>query len=317
MDGTETTTAPAPSAPIETETETITAADQAVQNHDPIAYRAARHAERSGTPLVPAPAKADPAPTDPATPAAPAPPVAGLSKKQQDANDRTRLAVEQATADLQAENARLKAQLAPPKTATPPAAVAPPAATDDPRPKYEDFASETDPFTAHLEALALWSGRQAYKAEQVKAQQDRHREDFYAAQERLDAEGLKAHPDFAEKLTALAKSGVVWPADVSMAILKHPKGWELAYSLASDPALSQRVTLFDLGVLAASLATPPAVPPVVAATPKLVTDAPAPPTQLGGRPTDELSPTERALMAKDPVAYKAARHAERSAGLGR
>lgn len=314
MDGTETTTAPAPSAPIETETETISAADQAVQNHDPIAYRAARHAERSGAPLAPAPAKvADPAPVDPSAPAAAAPPAPVLSKKQQEANDRTRLAVESATADLQAENARLKAQLAPPKTA--PAAVAPPA--DDPEPTYEQFATEADPFTAHMKALARWEGRQAYKAEQVKAQQDRHREDFYAAQERLDAEGLKAHSDFADKLTALAKSGVVWPADVSMAILRHEKGAELAYALASDPALSQRVTLFDLGVLAASLATPPAVPPVVVATPKLVTDAPAPPTQLGGRPTDELSPTERALMAKDPVAYKAARHAERSAGLGR
>lgn len=314
MEGTE-IAAPAPPLTAETPAPvSLTAAEQAVVSDNLTAFRDARRAERSGKPLAPAPvADPDPAPVETPIPAAAAPPAPVVSKRQQETNDRIREAVEKATADLQAENARLKAAAPPPRTTEPPpaaAAPAPTAATDDPKPKYEDFATEADPFTAHMEALALWSGRQAYKAAQLDSQKTKHQQDFYAAQERLDAEGLKAHKDFGEKLTALAKSGVVWPPDVSMAILQHPKGAELAYALASDPALSQRVTLFDLGVLAASLATPAAPAPI---PPKTVTDAPDPPTVLGARPAEPGDPIARAVNDGDVTAYRTARMAERIA----
>lgn len=105
-------------APAPTETATTqTASHAAVVADDFGAFRAAERAEARGTPQpdVPVPPPAEPVATEP-----PPEPARTLSKRQQEQNERVRLAVERATADLRAENERLKAT-APKETPAPPA----------------------------------------------------------------------------------------------------------------------------------------------------------------------------------------------------
>jgi hypothetical protein len=95
--------------------ETISASVDASNKGDFTAFQESERAKRQGTPQpdVPAPSPVAPPPRAVAAPVTPvaaatAAPVT-LSKRQQDANERTRAAVERATSDLQAENARLRA----------------------------------------------------------------------------------------------------------------------------------------------------------------------------------------------------------------
>lgn len=112
-------TAPAP-APTTAEP-TISATRDAANQGDFAAFDKADIAARSGKPLEPVVPSEQPAG---AVDASASPAERQVSKRQQDANDRTRAAVEAATADLRAELDRVKASLQPPATervATPPA----------------------------------------------------------------------------------------------------------------------------------------------------------------------------------------------------
>lgn len=91
-------TAPAPTP----EPTTISAAVDAASRDDFSAFDAAESAKARGETVARVEVKPD-------APVTPAEPERTLSKRQEAANDRTRAAVEQATADLRAENARLKA----------------------------------------------------------------------------------------------------------------------------------------------------------------------------------------------------------------
>lgn len=103
------TPAPAPAA-----TTPIPAVDAAIAADDYSAFEAAERAEQSGKPLA---AVAPPTPAE-----------RPISKRQADAERRTREAVDRATTELREENARLKAAAAPPAARVPAPAVARPAA---------------------------------------------------------------------------------------------------------------------------------------------------------------------------------------------
>src|SRR3989442_13142458 len=102
--------APAPSAePVAAPTQT--AVEAAVVSGDFGSFKEAGRAERVNKPLpdVPLEVPSDPPTAKAATPAPVAPaPERTLSKRQQDINDRIREAVERATADKDAEIARLR-----------------------------------------------------------------------------------------------------------------------------------------------------------------------------------------------------------------
>ena len=120
----QTPAAPAPTIPTPPAPPSISPSMAAVEKGDFSAFQDADDARRRGTPLPPVEveikkADAAPAPEAPVVPvvaptpeAPPAP--AALSKRQQEANERTRLAVERATADLQARVKELEGRLTPP-----------------------------------------------------------------------------------------------------------------------------------------------------------------------------------------------------------
>lgn len=92
--------------------ETIPATEAAIlrgaQDGNTSDYRAARRAERAGTPLAAVPA---PAPTPDSSATAAPEPERHLSRRQQQINARAEKAVDSATAALREENARLKAEV--------------------------------------------------------------------------------------------------------------------------------------------------------------------------------------------------------------
>lgn len=168
---------PAP-APSETPAPTISAGMDAASKGDFSAFDAAEVSAKRGTPLprVEAPVIEKPV-------AGAVPVERTVSKRQEAINDRTRTAVEQATADLQAENARLKAQLAtPPAPRVEPVPVEPPVVAKTPEykrymampdaPKLADFESVEE----HAFAATLFINRTVYAEQQADARSRQHDE---------------------------------------------------------------------------------------------------------------------------------------------
>ena len=211
------TPAPDAAAPI-TVPATVAAADKG----DFTAFQDAARADRRGTPAPAVEVAATPAAETPAapvaeTPAAPASPP--LSKRQQDANERTRLAVERATADLQRELAELRGKVAP-QPQTPPEPSEPAwkryAALPD-APKVEDFERIED----HTAAMSYFV---ATKVQQETAQHAQHQQFTEQRQRFLQERGEQiqtklqasadADPEFLDKIppavaTARPLSGCV------------------------------------------------------------------------------------------------------------
>lgn len=196
--------APAPLAPVETPV-TIAPDVAAANTGDVQGFLDARAAQRTGKPL--------PAVEAPETPAAPAAPT--LSKRQQDANERTREAVALATADIRAENARLKAQLDAPR-AVPPAPPAP-APTEQAEPEFKRYLAlpgapklaDFDSVEEHAIAAALFINRAVASETQSRASQDELTAAQHARVEtfigRLN-ETKAADPEFVNKLTPDVKA---------------------------------------------------------------------------------------------------------------
>jgi hypothetical protein len=215
------TLSPAAPAPTVDTPATQTAVQSAVSK-SPQEYREARRAERAGKPLPPVPVTPGEGDVPPAAPQ--------LSKRQQKINAAAERAVDSATATLQEENARLKAQLASasPKAPEPPkpaaAAPAPPAeipktfpslaeySEKHPNASLEDFLNARDDWKDQRRAADAHS--QAETDELTAAQRARV-ETFVG---RLN-ETKAADPTFVSKLTdevkALRPFGAVTPGDAT------------------------------------------------------------------------------------------------------
>jgi hypothetical protein len=350
--------APPPAAAPATEPVTQSAAHAAVASGSSRDFRVARRAERAGTPLPAVPVSTEPAPaTDTTaaapTPVAPAPAPAPvdpqLSKRQQEANERTRRAVEQATADLRRELDSVRAQLPKPAATTPPAAPTPAEPAwkkyhDHPdAPKFEDFNSLSE----HAAAMSLFVLEQS-NAERAQASQQQELTSAQQARagkfmEQLNAAKV-ADPEFTKKLTpevrALKPFNALQPGEgagplnvvgeqvfdspiapkVLLHFSQHPEDLRrlatVPEHLRSLPARAQaeqhiQWIVKEFGKLEGRLETPAAPAP---APPKTLTEAPAPPTTLGTRPAEAADPMAAAIRSGDTSAYRRMRREQRAAG---
>lgn len=343
---------PAPAAPAQPAAPvTVSATRDAATRGDLSAFERADAASRTGNPLPAVEVKPD-APAAPVTPAAttPAAPVTDpaappaeptLSKRQQDANERTRRAVDAATADLRAEIERLKA-------GQPPAA---PAATPTPAepewkrysahpdaPQLEDFDSVGE----HAAAMALFVNRQM-ASEQTQATQQQQRDAFLRTRAQSFGENLRqasdADPDFASKippevLTARPLSAMT-PAErptfanvVAEAAFRSDNPAAFLQYLHANPASVAEIAKLPSidwalvalarldgrisGAPAAPAATPPAAPAVPAApVPSPISAAPPPPPTLSTNTSAD--PKAAALARGDFAAFDAIEQQERLA----
>lgn len=213
-------TAPAqPAAPAASVTPApVSAARAAADAGDFSAFDKAAVAERKGSPLPDVTQSA----VVEAKSGAPVPPAEReLSKRQQEANERVRLAVEAATKDLRDENARLKAQSPPAAPRSEP--TAPPAASADAPtvPEWKRIASmpdapklaDFDSVEEHAAAMAFFVNRALSTEAAASAQQRTEHEQLGAAHRarsesffsKLDA-AKAADPEFVTKLTPEVKA---------------------------------------------------------------------------------------------------------------
>jgi len=328
------------SAPAQPETTAASsAAEQAIVSGDVSAYRAARFAERTGTPLPAAPASEDDA--EPATPETPAPDAApkpeeprALSKRQQEANERTRQAVEQATADLRAENARLRAATAPPA----PRSAPPPAAPARQKPTEDEIGTKYATYADFTEDLADWKFEQrqaAAVAEQQQAEQSRmedartraHVEAWSKHADRWTA-AKQADPERVAKLNpqilSLSPLGQL-PAGqaptlgnhVAEAVVMSDDPVSLI-EILSDPAVELQLTkayATSVGEFYRAIGRLESRQKAAPTPPKPVTSASPPPTTLGTKTTEPTDEADAAVANDDVAAYRAARLRQRVAAL--
>ena len=303
---------------------------------DVSAYRAARFAERTGTPLPAAPASEDDA--EPATPETPAPDAApkpeeprALSKRQQEANERTRQAVEQATADLRAENARLRAATAPPPTP-------PPAAPARQKPTEDEIGTKYATYADFTEDLADWKYEQRQaaavaqqqQAEQARAEDARKRAHVEAWGKHADrwTAAKQADPDRVAKLNpqilSLSPLGQL-PAGqaptlgnhVAEAVVMSDDPVSLI-EILSDPAVELQLTkayATSVGEFYRAIGRLESRQKAAPTPPKPVTSASPPPTTLGTKTTEPTDEADAAVANDDVAAYRAARLRQRVAAL--
>lgn len=220
------TPAPAPALVVTAPpADTVSATADAAIKGDFSAFKDAEFARRRGAPKPDVPATPAPVAATPATePVAPATPT--LSKRQQEQNERTRLAVERATADLRAENDRLRATHGTPAPAAP---TTPPVAAEPEwkrlaalplAPKLADFESVEE----HAAAMAVFVNQQLDQErtqgearERFESQRQRFLQDRGEKFQAKLQEAVAADPDFLDKIppaltTARPLSGCIQTA---------------------------------------------------------------------------------------------------------
>lgn len=317
----------APAQPDATN-EALTAVDQTVVARDQAAFRAARQAERSGTPLAPAPVE-DPADDDAdgdAVPVAPTQPERKLSKRQEQINN-----YERTVAELKAENARLKATTptaeAPAPRREPDAPATPGKITYPPELKSWEAYLEAHPderYEDFTTARALHVIREDAKQSQVvheRTNRGRQFQDRLKANDpELDLRSLKPEVGSLRPLSTLADGETPTAMNAiaeEIFISEHPERFlrhfnEHIEELTALGQLPSRDAIIRaMGRLDARL-EPAQREAAPLPAPKL-TNAPAPLTTLGARPTDATDPIEVAIASKDQTAFKAARLRERMA----
>lgn len=327
----------------------MTAAEAAVAK-SPRDYREARRAERAGKPLPSVDVTPDPAPA-PAAAApettAPAPPPVEPKKytlTQDELNERTRRAVEQA---LEADRRnRSTAAPAPPIEPTP-AASAPPAETFPPLEQWAALPeNEGKSFTDYLDARDDYRDRQRTESARVE-QEFRTKAEALTKQTAAFAnamrEAVTAEPDLVEKIppamrdpqastplsamspeqlkTAKFSNLVAEAAFRSAhpaALLKHLHAHQADTVRVAEIAQREGVAA-ALGALqwidAQLSAAPASAPAAPTPKPKTLTDAPAPIENLGSRPAEVTDPMSAALKRGDTRSYRELRRQERAAQL--
>lgn len=320
-----------PETPAPTPAPTMSATRAAADKGDFSAFLEADDAASKGTPMARVEVKPDPAPVKVETPAVEAqPPAQTVSKRQQDINDRIREAVSKATADLAAENARLRGQQ--PQQPQQP--------TTPKEPEWKRFASmpeaprlaEFDSVEDHAAAMALFIADTRHaertQAEQAKAHQSQ-RERFLT--ERSEKYGTALHqaqasdPDFLSKIppalvTARPLSGLsaeerktatfansaaeaAFRSDAPDVLLKylHANQDEVVAIARLHPSEWLPSLLRLDGRLSASTSTPTPAPSAPAPSPISAAPQPVPALTRAGASTD---PQAAALARGDFAAWE-------------
>lgn len=330
----ESTTAPAP-------TETPTAVEAAVVASDYQSFEKAQMASDAGKPLE-APA-----------PPAPAEAERTLSKRQQEANARTAKAVEAATADLRAENARLRSTAAPPAPAPPKPAVAAPVPSER-FASFQEFVAQKPDASLEdwLEARDDWRDqrreRTAAQRQEQAAVTETSQATMARASEQLKAK-TTASPEFAQSLNPrllqiqtfadAERDGVqagpsnviaeeLFKSDALIPLLEHFTAHPDAFTrLETVPDVYAKLPprqraaahaqwiVREMGKIEATLTPATAAAEVSTPKPKTVSTAPAPPVDLGPRQTQIADPIASAVKANDYAAFEAAERAKRSASM--
>jgi len=355
------TAAPAaPAQPAAAESTPVqTAVQAAVAAGNPRDYRAARRAERIGKPLAPVPAAADPAPAQAAgaapvtTAVAEEPKLSRKEREQQEANERTRRAVDAATADLRRELDELRRTA--PRTEGAPAAPAAAPAAPKPDvftfPSIEEWAQKNpekslnDYLDARETARDDWRESRATAAKTTE-QATAARSAQIASFDQRVTEADKATPGLGEKVLRIAQRiGRSTGPDyvLGQLALESPVGPQLLAHFEDHPeALAAIVALpeslrglsvqqqirahiphliKEFGKLEATLgssARPAAAAAAPAAPePKTLTTAPAPHEPLGGHAAEAADPKAAAIRRGDTRAYRQMRRNERLTAMGR
>lgn len=335
-------TAPAPvesvAPPVEPIAAEPSAMEQAITARDPGAYMRAKRDSKtrnfSPPPPIEKPVVSEPSPASPVADRA-------ISKAQQAINERVRVAVERATADTNAELARLRSLV---PSAPAPATVA--AATEaEPDPADLTKYPEGQYDRKFVKDLANYEARQVIRSDRERVQQQ-HSADVHEQQQsarveafhgvmqgvlKQDAAFMSTISDDVKQLQTFAqlaeekKAGRI-PAHVQgngynaiaeelvdspipHTLMRHFT--EHPEELARIAALAPRALAREFGKLEATL-TAPARP--TAPAPKTITSMPTPPHTVGSKTTEPVDPLVKAVKDRDPEAYLAAKRAMRLAG---
>lgn len=337
------TPTPAPAAPAAAPAP-VSASVDALNKNDFTAFQDAEGAKRAGKPLsdvAAAPATQTPATEPPPAATEPAQPPA-LSKRQQDANDRTRRAVEQATADLQARIRELEGRAQPAQPPTPKEPEWRRYAAMPDAPKVDDFERIED----HTAAMSHFI---ATTMLQERAQNAQHQQHESQRQRFLTERGEKfstklqeaaaADPDFLDKIppavaTARPLSGLTSEERQSATFAnvaaeaafrsEHPHvlltylhaHQDEVVAIASQPPSEWLPALIHLdGRLSGPLTHPaaPAAPaPASSASPSPISAAPPPAPELR-RTGASVDPKQAALDRGDFSTFQDLSRAERQA----
>ena len=266
-----------PAAPVATPAPppaTVSASMDALAKGDVSAFHEAEAAARRGTPKpsveakVEAPAAVVPAPTvTPGAPPAPTPEARAISKRQQDLNDRIREAVARATADKDAEIARLRGAQPHPAPATEPAAREPEwkrYAQMPEAPKLAEFDSVED----HAAAMALFIADTRHAERTAQDHSRSVTEQLTVAQQaRVEAFGAQleaaktADPTFVDSLTpevrALKPFSALQPGEaggpanvVAEQIFDSPVAPQVLRHFSTHPEALTRLTTTPASILA-------------------------------------------------------------------
>jgi len=346
------TVTPAPAPP--TPPPTVPASVDAVTKGDYQAFHESEAATRIGTPKAPVAVAPELPKVESAAPEQVQPPVAPtaptLSKRQQDANERIRQAVERATADLRAENDRLRRGVAQPPAVEPQAQREPEwkrfAAMPD-APKLADFESVED----HSAAMALFIA-DARHAERSAAEHSRSlSEQLTAAQvARVEAFGAQleaakvADPTFIDALTpevrALKPFSALQPGEaagphnvVAEQVFDSPIAPQVLRHLSAHPGELARLTTMPPSILALPRAAQAkahiqwivrefgklegqlesTTPEPQASTPASPISAAPPPLPVLTRAGSSADPKAAALAKGDFASFSALERADRAA----
>jgi hypothetical protein len=219
------------------------------------------------------------------------PPASGKKRTVQDRIDdltRARRETERQLEAERAERARIAAELEAIRKGQQPEPqqpAEPVSLTGQPKPTIEDFDGQADPWGAYVSALAKWEAAEIVAGERLAWQREQAAHAYNVAQARAHEAGKSAHKDFDETIEAFAESGRKFSPIVTDVILNHPLGPSVAYALAKDPALADRISslhpgaaMLEIGKVVSRLESASGSAPVAAP----VTKAPAPIRPVGG-----------------------------------
>lgn len=279
-------------------------------------------------------------------PVEPPAPERTLSRRQEDANERTRKAVEAATADLRAEVAALKARTAEPRVETPPAPKTPEwkryLALPD-APKLADFESVEEHAAAMADFVYVTRESERQTADHQRQTEDTQAKFLNARGqeygERL-SKAVEADPDIASKIAppilqarplsglgpndprtfanAVAETGLFStdPAALYVYLSAHP---EEAASIAALPseahalrALAQLDGRLSGAPATAAVPVTPAPRAVAPSAPSTITAAP-PPVPTISRASSSSDPKAAAFARGDFATFERIDTAERIA----
>lgn len=183
-----------------------------------------------------------------------------------------------------------------------------------PKPTRDQYQNESE----YLEQLAIWSGKvsahETFQQQQIKQQQDNELKSYQDSLTSYQGKcqeiiGSNKYPDFVATVSNGLLGNITDPA-VNKVVFDHPKGPEIAYQIAKNPALAMQIAnmgtnqaLFVVGEIAAKIPGSSGQP-----NGKQPTGMPPPMQSVSGRPnsvpsnySDEMSDADFDSYAPPPI----------------